>query len=99
MNVFIGLLVSITTVPIKPKCVVGISVPSNRTLNRAASQSDANEETIRLNKRSHLIVFIMDVLLNGLSISSKKRDTATVLHDGEKRCHFDATFWLLMVPD
>ena len=40
----------------------------------------------------------MDVLLNGLSISAKKESHLLCCIMG-KRCHFDVTFWLLMVGD
>ena len=40
----------------------------------------------------------MDVLSNGLSISVKKESQLLCCIMG-KRCHFDVTFWLLMVGD
>ena len=40
----------------------------------------------------------MDVLLNGLSISAKEELQSLCCMMG-KRCHFDVTFWLLMVDD
>ena len=40
----------------------------------------------------------MDVLLNGLSISAKKEIQSRCCTIG-KRCHFDVTFWMLMVGD
>ena len=41
---------------------------------------------------------IMDVLLNGLSISAKKESQFLCCIMG-KRCHFGVTFWLQMVGD
>ena len=43
-------------------------------------------------------VVAMDVKLNGLSISAKKETQLLCCIMG-KRCHFDVTFWLLMVGD
>ena len=40
----------------------------------------------------------MDVLLNGTSISAKRESQLLCCIMG-KRCHFDVTFWLLMVGD
>ena len=45
-----------------------------------------------------LLVMRMDVLSNGLSISAKKESQLLCCIMG-KRCHFDVTFWLLMVGD
>ena len=41
---------------------------------------------------------VMDVLLNGLSISAKRESQLLCCIMG-KRCHFDVTFWQLMVGD
>ena len=43
-------------------------------------------------------VLTMDVLSNGLSISAKKWSQLLCCIMG-KRCHFDVTFWLLIVGD
>ena len=51
-----------------------------------------NRISKRLKKRSNF----MDVLSNRLSISAKKELLCCTMG---KRCHFDVTFWLLMVGD
>ena len=49
-------------------------------------------------EKSCFFVVPMDVLLNGFSISAKKEMQSRCCMMG-KRCHFDVTFWLLMVGD
>ena len=53
------------------------------------------EKKVKWKKNPSKILFFMDV---GLSISAKKESQLLCCIMG-KRCHFDVTFWLIIVGD